>query len=261
MSQVDLEAQRQHDEKLVERAMASWPEAGVCIPPNPNVEAWHWIETGNGAECIEWTQTPAGWRWFAVGGSYDPEAAAEEFPSWCYLCPVVPPGSSGCDTDDQTFACEPSHWRPLPPAPGANPLDTPDVHDAVYAAVAGVVEAHGEAAIEAMSEREQAEAAAEVVGAVLLALAPHVLAVERDTFRHGREAGRDDAVQACRRYAAREREAGNAAHDMCDDAEEADCERDARVAEALAQYIELLGPVEDAEEPEEQGVAAEVDRG
>ncbi len=77
----------------------------------------------------------------------------------------------------------------------------------------------------------------------------------RAAFRHGREIGRDDAVQACQRYAAREREARDEAHERCDDVEEADCTRAVHVAEVIAAYIEQLCPVEDEDEPEEFGTA------
>lgn len=122
--------------------------------------------------------------------------------------------------------------------PDANPLDTPEVREAVARAVFGTSGLAG-----GVLERATV--------AILAALAPHVAAAHRVAFHRGREAGRADAAQACERYAARAREARDVAHDFCDDAEEADCARAVHVAEAISAYIETLGPVEDADEPAE----------
>lgn len=97
----------------------------------------------------------------------------------------------------------------------------------------------------------------------LLALARRGLeapdaAALRPAFRHGREIGRDDAVQACGRFVAQAEEEAREAEAAGD----ADAAGDLREAAALAdmcrEFVARLGPVEEADEPEEYGGAAEV---
>lgn len=66
-------------------------------------------------------------------------------------------------------------------------------------------------------------------------------------FWRGRTRGREDAVEACQRYAALLREEARECHEACDDVGEAEASTRASAAEGCAAFIEQLGPVEDAD--------------
>ena len=64
-------------------------------------------------------------------------------------------------------------------------------------------------------------------------------------FWRGRGRGREDAAEACQRYAALLRDEANECHEACDDAGEADALTRAAAADGCAAFIEQLGPADD----------------
>lgn len=93
------------------------------------------------------------------------------------------------------------------PEPGANPLDRPEVRNALFTALGHVVESwEGETPV---GEEAEAQAKQDVTGAILSALASHVAAAQGAAFRQGVEA----AAEVCSAYAdQRERELPHAGY-------------------------------------------------
>ncbi len=93
----------------------------------------------------------------------------------------------------------------------------------------------------------------------LLALARRALEAEvrpdldtvRDAFRHGREVGRADAARVCRDFEAQIEQEAREAETAGDLDAAGDMRECAAIAADVREFIARLGPVEEAEEPEE----------